>query len=225
MSPSPRRCLTLVSHFFRRHRDRSWHAPWPGRHPHFFLDGTHWHFNFIYQQFLNACTCKWTQFKHGGHRWWRRRWFSSNYRCHCLDVLLSARATFTDNCSDLNRRAAQRIQLTYGSSSSVNVGSGNHCVVNARYRPFYAKVLCMYLVVPVPLMCAHVFCLRYNAQDPNDPTTFPNFQAPSPPPVYPRNSMESPSGPPPFSGKSPYIVNPAPNSQGQAPGYGGLPEP
>ncbi|KAI0275611.1 hypothetical protein BGY98DRAFT_48501 [Russula aff. rugulosa BPL654] len=61
--------------------------------------------------------------------------------------------------------------------------------------------------------------------DPNDPTTFPNFQAPSPPPVYPRNSMESPSGPPPFSGKSPYIVNPAPNSQGQAPGYGGLPEP
>ena len=55
---------------------------------------------------------------------------------------------------------AQQIQLTYGSSSSVDVGSRNCYVVSARHgRPFYAKVtyyVCV-LVALAPLVCAHVF--------------------------------------------------------------------
>ena len=113
-----------ASHF-RQTRDSSWRVPWPVRQLQFFLDGTHF---ILYQfEFSHACTYKESQFKHGGHRWWRRRWFSSNFHCHCRTILLSARATSTDH----NLRAAKWIQL----------GSGNY-FVTTRYGAFYAKVLC-----------------------------------------------------------------------------------
>jgi hypothetical protein len=57
------------------------------------------------------------------------------------------------------RRAAQWIQPTYGSSSSANVGSGNHRVIIARDPETTTSLLRPYVcvfVAPAPLMCAHV---------------------------------------------------------------------
>ena len=62
-------------------------------------------------------------------------------------------------------------------------------------------------VVPASLLCAHVFYLSYNAQDPDDPTTYPGYRGPSPPPIYNPYSQtghESPSGPSPPPMYNPY---------------------
>jgi hypothetical protein len=176
LSPSPRHCLTLGSYFFRHPRASSWHDPWPVRFLRGFLDGTHQRlslnprfkfFIILYQQrfprlfleFSHTYTYRWTQFKHGGHRWWRRRWYSSNFHCHCRAALLSAVATSTGSVRSVRGRQAARIQRTYGSSSSANVGSGNGCVVIARDDHLSAEALRMCFRSPAYVCSCVLFLL------------------------------------------------------------------
>ena len=92
-------------------------------------------------------------------------------------------------------------------------------------RPY----VCVF-VAPASLLCVHVFCLYCNAQDPDDPTTFPGYQGPgyqgpSPPPMYNPYSQIGHESPSTSSGKNTYAVAPAArNSQGTGLGYSGLPE-
>ena len=63
-------------------------------------------------------------------------------------------------------------------------------------------------MAPALLMFVDAFCLYYNAQNPDDPTTYPTYRGTSPPGTSSRNL---------------YTVATAPNSQGQGLGYHGLP--
>jgi len=86
-------------------------------------------------EFSHSYTYRWTEFKHGSHRWW----YSSNFYCRCRAALLSATETSTGSVR--KRQAARWIRPSYGSSSSANVGSGNRCVVIARDDHLSAEAL------------------------------------------------------------------------------------
>ena len=73
-------------------------------------------------------------------------------------------------------------------------------------------------VAPAPLMCTHMFYICYNAQNPNDPATYPTYQGTSPPPTY--NPIQSPSS---SSSRNMFTVATAPSSQGQGLRYNDLP--
>ena len=82
---------------------------------------------------------------------------------------------------------------------------------NSMPRPYVCDFM-----APVPQMCVHVFCLRYNSQNPDDPGSYPPYRGNLPPRTY--HSIQSPSS---SSGRNLYTVAAAPNSQGQVPGYSG----
>jgi hypothetical protein len=165
-------------------------------------------------EFSDAYTYRWTQFKHGGHRWWRRRWYSSNFHCHCRAALLSATATSTSSVRSVRKRRAPRwTQPTYGSSSSDGQGTVPSSLPEMTTSLLMVCV-CIF-VAPAPLMCAHVFC--HNAQNAGDPTTYPTYQGTSPPLTY--NPILLPSS---SSSRNLSAVATAPNFQGQRLGYNGL---
>jgi hypothetical protein len=80
-------------------------------------------------------------------------------------------------------------------------------------RPY----VCVF-VASAPLMCTHVFHLCYNAQNPDDPATYPTYQGTSPPTTY--NPIQSPSS---SSSRNLFTVATAPSSQGQGLVYNNLP--
>ena len=108
MSPNPRHRLTLAPYFFGHPRARSWNDTWPVKPLRVCLDDPLTPIPLPPRQVLHrtlpamfpaalpriqhAYTYRWTQFKHGGHRWSRCWWYSSNFHCHCRAALLSVTA-------------------------------------------------------------------------------------------------------------------------------------
>jgi hypothetical protein len=80
-------------------------------------------------------------------------------------------------------------------------------------RPY----VCVF-VTPALLMYTHMFYICYNAQNTNDPTTYPTYKGTLPPPTY--NPIQSPSS---SSSRNMFTIATAPSSQGQGRGYNGLP--
>ena len=78
------------------------------------------------------------------------------------------------------------------------------------------RVYVCVFAAPAPHICAHEFC--YNAQNADDPTTYPTYQGTSPPPTYIPTQSPSLS-----SSRNLYTIATAPNSQGQVFGYNGMP--
>ena len=121
-----------TSYFHRLPRPRSWNGTWRIKLIRLRLCLGYWILEYRY-----VYTCRRTQFKCGGHRWWRHWWNSSNLRPRCRVVLLST-ATFTD----ANRCVRRRHCTVHGSSSASYVGSRNACRDVARDYST-SKALCM----------------------------------------------------------------------------------
>jgi hypothetical protein len=173
LSPSPRHCLTLASHFFRQPRARSWHDPWPSgpssMGPTNVYPSTPASSSSSYSTSSDSrvsSSNSATPIPIGG--------YCSNMGAIAGGVAggIAAIALSLPRCpsicDDIHRLRPLRPQATgspwihptYGSSSSANVGSGNRRVDFPQYDHLSAEALRMCFRGPgSAYVCSRVFSL------------------------------------------------------------------